>query len=115
MLRLPIKVIKDILRHLFVSPSPLILHRDAYTPANYRSQLQPSVLRVCQLSNHVGPPSLRKHTYQLAPTPAKSINFDAHTSELVEGLKALRVFRLEGYTRHEAFARGLGEFHNGRN
>ena len=34
--------------------------------------------------------------------------------ELVEGLKALRVFRLEGYTRDEAFACGLEEFHNGR-
>ncbi|KAL2050719.1 hypothetical protein ABVK25_008957 [Lepraria finkii] len=81
MLGLPLKVIKDILRHLLLSPNPLILHRDAYTPANYRSQLQPSVLRVYQLFNHVGCPLLYGNTLP-SSTPSTSINFDAHISNL---------------------------------
>ena len=212
MLRLPLIVIKDIPRHLLVSPNPLILHRDAYTTTKYRSQLQPSVLCVRQLFNHVGHPLLYGNTLT-SSTPSTSVNFDAHISnlsgrnrllitkirlkidwaeqpwskfpliarylgelkplkelriviingeksgngaalmvkdpnqsltimnhgagkcmlpaliiaeitlktekkvfkELVEDLKALRVFRLEGYTRDEAFACGLEEFHIGRN
>lgn len=36
------------------------------------------------------------------------------TQELVEGLKALRVFRSEGYASDEVFARGLKELHSAR-
>jgi hypothetical protein len=212
-LRLPLKVNKDVLRYLLVSPNPLILYPDTSTPATYHSQIQPSTLLVCHLFHHLGRSILYGENTLISSTPSTSIDFDAHIAhlsghnrllitkirleidwpeqlwshfpliarylgelkslkelwiiiiinenkrseipiltdkdsnqsltiintragkcqlpssaianitlksekrifrELVEGLKALKVFTLKGYSRDEAFARGLEEIVDGR-
>lgn len=81
-LKLPLKVTKDILRYLLVSPNPLILCRDASTPATYRSQIQPSVLLVCHLFYHLGRSILYGENTITSSTPSTSINFDTHIAHL---------------------------------
>lgn len=83
-LNLPLTVIKQILRHLLTSPSPLILQPDSTTTASqgYRTLVEPSVLQTCKVFYNVGLPILYGENTLTTSSPATSYDFDAHLLSL---------------------------------
>ncbi|KAI4091014.1 MAG: hypothetical protein LQ344_004395 [Seirophora lacunosa] len=67
-----------ILAYLLTSPAPLVLHRDASTPANYRTNLTTSILLVNRRLYHTSLPILYGANTFTASSAATSYDFDAH-------------------------------------
>ncbi|KAL8657194.1 MAG: hypothetical protein Q9226_002169, partial [Calogaya cf. arnoldii] len=82
LLNLPAHVLQRILLHLLVSPSRLLLHRDASTPSNYRASVATSVLFVNHQLYHTSLPILYGSNTFTSSSPATSYDFDVHLSRV---------------------------------
>ncbi|KAL8850451.1 MAG: hypothetical protein Q9221_004593 [Calogaya cf. arnoldii] len=82
LLNLPAHVLQRILSHLLVSPSRLLLHRDASTPSNYRASIATSILFVNHQLHHTSLPILYGSNTFTTSSPATSYDFDVHLSRV---------------------------------
>lgn len=77
-LNLPLSIIRQILRYLLTSPSPLILRPDSSIIASrgHRTCVEPSVLQVGRVFHNVGLPILYGENTLTTSSPATSFDFD---------------------------------------
>ncbi len=81
-LSLPVQVLQRILSHLLVSPSPLLLHRDASTPSTYCTSLTTNIILVNHQLYHTSLPLLYGSNTFTTSSPATSHDFDAHLARV---------------------------------
>lgn len=117
-LNLPLTVIKQILRHLLTSPSPLILQPDSTTTASqgYRTLVEPSVLQTCKVFHNVGLLILYGENTLTTSSPATSYDFDAHllslrgrTRQMITSVRLEIDWADELWAKFPLTARALGE------
>ncbi|KAI4253626.1 MAG: hypothetical protein L6R42_007513 [Xanthoria sp. 1 TBL-2021] len=82
LLSLPTQVLQRILSHLLVSPSQLLLQRDASTPSTYSTSVATNVLFVNHQLYHTSLPILYGSNTFTTSTPATSYDFDVHLSRV---------------------------------
>lgn len=83
-LNFPLIIIKQILRYVLTSPSPLILQPDSTITASQgnRTFVEPNVLQVCKVFHNVGLPILYGENTLTTSSPATSFDFDEHLLSL---------------------------------
>ncbi|KAI4152297.1 MAG: hypothetical protein LQ341_000730 [Variospora aurantia] len=89
LLSLRSSTLKLILTYLLTTPTPLVLRRDASTPASYRTDLTISVLLVNRRLYHLALPILYGANTFTTSSAATSYDFDAHLLATPGRLRAM--------------------------
>ncbi|KAL8655439.1 MAG: hypothetical protein Q9210_000874 [Variospora velana] len=89
LLSLRSSALKLILTYLLTTPTPLVLRRDASTPASYRTDLKISVLLVNRRLYHLALPILYGANTFTTSSAATSYDFDAHLLATPGRLRAM--------------------------
>ena len=116
-LALPLNIIKNILRNLLVSSTPLIFEVDFTTTSQYyRTSVEPSVLQVCKVFYNAGVPILYGENTLTTFSPATSFDFDEHLlafpgskRQLITKIKLEIDWADQLWAKFPLLARALGE------
>ncbi|KAL8994501.1 MAG: hypothetical protein Q9169_005555 [Polycauliona sp. 2 TL-2023] len=89
LLSLPVAVLKRILSQLLISPSRLLLQRDASTPSTYHTSLATNILFVNHQLYHSSLPILYGSNTFTTSSPATSYDFDVHLTRVPGKIRCL--------------------------
>ncbi|KAL8842554.1 MAG: hypothetical protein Q9170_000508 [Blastenia crenularia] len=89
LLSLPPPILHQILSHLLISPSPVLLHRDGSTPPAYRTHIATDILIANRQLHHTSIPILYGKNTFTTSSPAISHAFDVHLLTLPGRMRLL--------------------------